>query len=195
MENLKANIRKKDRVHEARQVRKRGNVPGILYGKNMANVLFEIGEMDLNYEISRAGEHGVINLNLNGENHTALIKEIQRDPTTRRPMHLDLEELSGDKIIHTDVPIIFNGEDFITKKGAVLQKEKTKVKIQCEADKVLRSINVEVGSLELGAILRLKDLEISKEIMILDNPDTVIATITDGNTNIVPNPTVAISNT
>lgn len=83
----------------AKKCRRRGKIPGVLYGKNINNFMFEIGEMDLVDEVTANGQFGVMNVNYNGKEHKALIKEMQRDPVTNKIIHLDLEEVSaGEKL-------------------------------------------------------------------------------------------------
>ena len=60
--------------------------------KHLSNTLFEIGEMELNEIISKHGQHGVINVELDGREHIALIKEVQREPVNHKIIHMDLEE-------------------------------------------------------------------------------------------------------
>ena len=80
MENITLHKREKKTLHEAKKERRQGLVPGIIYGKNINNIMFEIAELELNKEIFRSGEHGVLDINMDGQNHKTLIKEIQRDP-------------------------------------------------------------------------------------------------------------------
>ena len=100
MSNLEMNKRFIDVPNSAKKARRNGKVPGVLYGKKMNNLLFEVGELELCHEIAANGEHGVLEFSLDGEGHRGLIKEVQRDPVTNKIIHLDLEELKGkNKII------------------------------------------------------------------------------------------------
>ena len=153
----------------AKKARKKGNVPGVLYGKAINNMMFEVGDMDLGHEILEQGEHGIINVNFNGENHKALIKEVQRDPVTNKIIHLDLEELGGKDKIISSVPIHYLGEDLINRRGTVLQKEKNSVKIECSIDSLPKYVNLHVENGIIGSVYKLGDLEFASEISILDD--------------------------
>jgi large subunit ribosomal protein L25 len=183
MENLNAVTRVKKTAHEAKKERRNGKVPGILYGKNISNMLFEIGEMELSKELIKTGEHGIVNINIDGEEHMALIKEIQKDPVNRKFMHIDLEELTNDTVVTTDVPLLFVGEDMVRRNGGILQKERNKVKVQCKGGSIPKSINIDVSALSFGDTYRLADIEFSNEISILDDRNTVIAAVADANTD------------
>lgn len=194
MEILSASTRKKRTSHEARKERRNGKVPGILYGKNITNMLFEIGELELTKELSINGEHGIVNIKIDGQEHMVLIKEVQKDPVNRKFVHIDLEELSSDTVVVTDVPLVFIGDEQITRNGAILQKEKNKVKVQCKGGNLPKSISVDVSNLSFGETYRIANIELSKEITFIEDPNTVIAAITDANTDTIINDTPEVIN-
>jgi len=189
MEMLNASSRVKITSHEARKVRRSGKVPGILYGKHITNMLFEIGELELTKELSKNGEHGIVNIKIDGKDHMTLIKEVQKDPVSRKFMHIDLEELSNDTVVVADVPLVFVGDSQITRNGAILHKEKNKVKVQCKGGNLPKSISVDVSNLNFGETYRIANIEFSKEITLMEDPNTVIAAITDANTDTIVNDT------
>jgi len=183
MEELKAIRREKTSIHDARKERRKGLVPGVMYGKTINNLMFEISELELNKEIGANGEHGLIDINIDGEQHKGLIKEVQRDVVTHKILHIDIEELTGNKQITSEVPLIYTGEDSVVRNGGVLQKGKNSVKVQCMPDKLPKYITVNVGSLYMGDSYRIRDVELAEEITFLEPMDTIIATVTEGNTN------------
>ncbi|SKA88159.1 LSU ribosomal protein L25P [Clostridium sp. USBA 49] len=193
MEILNAVKREKKSNHEAKKERRNGKVPGVLYGKNMSNLLFEIAEMEISKEIENSGEHGVITVNIDGQEHKALIKEVQKDPVNRKLMHIDLESLNSNSIIVTEIPISFIGEDNIIKDGKIFQKERNKVKVQCAASNMPKTINADISNLKFGDTYRLMDIEVSDEITFIDNPNTVIGTVVDGNTSVIIKDTPNVS--
>ena len=178
MEKLEVKEREKKARHSARKDRREGKVPGILYGKNLKNLMFEVGELELNSQINRVGEHGVLDISINGDNHNVLIKEIQREPVNHKIIHIDFEELYENSRVLTEVPIKFLGENFINKNGDVLQKEKSSIKLQCIASKIPKSIEVDVSNLIAGDSYRVADIEFAEEISIIDALSLVIATVT-----------------
>lgn len=177
MSNLEINKRPIDVPNSAKKARKNGKVPGVLYGKKINNLLFEVGEMELAHEIGVNGEHGVIEFNLNGEEHKGLIKEVQRDPVTNKIIHLDLEELKGKNKIISAVPIHYVGEEYLNKKGIVLQKEKDSVKVECSIDSLPKYIDFNIGTGNVGAVYKFGDLEVASEISVLDDLNSVIASV------------------
>lgn len=181
MEFLKCDIREKNCRHSANKERRAGKVPGILYGKNIKNVLFEMAYMDLNYAINKNGEHGELDININGSSHKTLIKEVQRDPVSHNIIHIDLEELTGDKYFTTDIPVMLHGEGIVKSKGGIIQREKNSIKVQCKGENIPKSVNVDLSNLNVGDTFRISDIEMSKEISIIDDINTVIVSIIKDN--------------
>lgn len=165
--------------HYAKRERRQGLIPGVLYGKKTGNLLFEVGAMELGREISSSGEHGILNYNLNGRNERAILKEVQRDPVSHKIIHIDLEKIAENQEIQSEVPIQFLGEEWLNKKGAVLQKERGVVKVSCSAESLPKTIKIDVSKGELGVVYKYKDLEVGEEISIIDNIDGVIASISN----------------
>lgn len=177
MSNLEMNKRSIDVPNSAKKSRKNGKVPGVLYGNKINNLLFEVGELELCHEIGISGEHGVLEFNLDGESHRGLIKEVQRDPVTNKIIHLDLEELNGKNKVISSVPIHYVGEEYLNKKGIVLQKEKDSVKVECSIESLPKHINFNIGNGNVGSVYKFGDLEVASEISILDDLNSVIASV------------------
>lgn len=178
MESLKLHKRQIGTSHEAKKVRRTGIIPGILYGKDINNMMFEIGELELNKEVAKNGEHAVLNVDLDGELHRTLVKEVQRDPVHHKIVHIDLEELPKNATIKTEIPIVFSGEDLIMKKGGAVQKEKSSIKVECKSEKIPRCVNVDLSKLEIGDAYRVMDLELSEDIAFVEDANSIIASIT-----------------
>ena len=177
MSNLEMNKRPIDVPNSAKKSRKNGKVPGVQYGNKINNLLFEVGELELCHEIGINGEHGVFEFNLDGESHRGLIKEVQRDPVTNKIIHLDLEELNGKNKVISSVPIHYVGEEYLNKKGIVLQKEKDSVKVECSIESLPKHINFNIGNGNVGSVYKFGDLEVASEISILDDLNSVIASV------------------
>lgn len=165
----------------ASKSRKEGKVPGSIYGKDKMQFLFEIGEMELVTSLKKCGDHGVINVELNGKEESALIKEIQRDPVTHKVIHIDLEAIEKNAMVTTEVPLYFENEGLIKSNGGILQKEKLSVKVQGKVESIPSRINVDIGKLKIGDTLKVFDLEIASEFAFIDALDTNILSVTSGN--------------
>ncbi|CAM2778378.1 50S ribosomal protein L25 [Hathewaya histolytica] len=178
MENLIINKREKRCSKYAKKERKNGRIPGVLYGKEFNNYMFEVGELELNNSIRKHGEHSIIDVIVEGENKKVLIKEVQREPLNNRILHVDFENISLDQKIITEVPLQFIGEGRVSSKGGILQKEKDSLKVECKADVVPQSIEVDLSNFDTGDIFRISDLELGEDLTFIEPLNSVIATVT-----------------
>jgi len=177
MNELVLNKRLNKTANAVKQKRREGKVPGVVYGKKLGNLMFEIGAMELAQELSKTGEHGAVRFDLDGYSGTAVIKEVQKDPVSHKVIHVDLEEVSGSKKLQTEVPIKLQGKEFLSQKGIVIQNQKDSVLVSCKAEDLPKAIAVDVSSAKLGSVYKLSDLEVGSEISIIDNLSTVFASV------------------
>lgn len=177
METLKVETRAKSSNHDAKKRRRHGKIPGIIYGTGMTSILFEIGELELHHAISQKGEHGIVDVDVNGSEHSTIIKEVQRDPLSHKIIHIDLEEIQKDKKVTTTVPIHFVGEETLNRFGAVIQKEKANVKVVCKPESLPKFFELNVKEASIGTIYTVGDLEVASEISIIDDIDAVLGSV------------------
>ena len=90
---------------------------------------------------------------------------------------LDLEELNGKNKVISSVPIHYVGEEYLNKKGIVLQKEKDSVKVECSIESLPKYIDFNIGKGNVGSVYKFGDLEVASEISILDDLNSVIASV------------------
>lgn len=179
MSNLDLKIRNCSKGNSSKKERRRGLVPGIIYGKALNNTLFEVSELELNKELSNMGEHGVVNYSIEGTNHKGLLKEVSRDSVTHKVIHLDIKEINNEEKIEANVPISFEGEGYLNNKGQVLQKERDVVKVSCYSENLPKSISFDVKEGMPGKVYRYSDLEVGEEISIIDDLNCVLASISN----------------
>ncbi|HHD2771150.1 TPA: 50S ribosomal protein L25 [Clostridium perfringens] len=177
MENLQVNQREKKTRHSSRQCRRKGLVPGVIYGKGINNFLFEIGELELNHALSVTGEHGLLSINSQEGSLNTFIKEVQRDPVTRRVLHIDLEKVEGNEEIETAVPINYVGEEYINKLDAVLQKNLDSIKVKCSPSNIPKGVNLNVGRAKPGDQFKIADVEFGNEITVVDDLNSIVASV------------------
>ena len=92
------------------RLRASGRIPGIVYGLNRSNMNVEFGNLEILKVLEISGEHGIIEIQHNGQSDKVIVRDVQRDPVTRALMHIDLQRVDANKRISTMVPIVIRGE-------------------------------------------------------------------------------------
>ncbi|MHC1682333.1 MAG: 50S ribosomal protein L25 [Clostridiaceae bacterium] len=180
MENaLNVKVRQKNTRHSARAVRRNKCVPGVIYGKGIANTLFEISELELKHELINNKGHGILNINIDGNLHKALIKEVQRDPVTKEVLHIDLAEVNPNAQITSEVPIVYHGEEKLLKSSGYIQRERETVRVKCKPDKLPSQIDINIANLRQGDVIRLCDVELGADVVCAEDVNSIVALITN----------------
>ena len=182
-ERVKLNVQSRDSrgSAESRRLRADGLVPGVLYGNGGNAQPFCIEERELRKALT--GDHGlhaILDVVLEGQQkaHHAVLKEYQLDPTRARLLHIDLQEVRLDQAIHTQVVVELIGESEGVKEGGVLSQIQREVNVEALPMEVPDRLELDVSGMKIGDTLRLSDLRVPEGAKLLDDPETVLATVT-----------------
>jgi len=178
---LKAKKREGSGKGLARQLRRGGWIPAVLYGEGGENeaLAIEARQLDALFRTAGRGSHL---LDLEIENGKAakslvLLREIQMHPARDEMLHVDLQRVSLKKKMHLSVPVVLVGEPVGVKtSGGVLELLTRELEIQCLPDQMPDEIRVDVSGLDIGQSLHVSDLRV-EGVTILAGEDTAVATV------------------
>jgi large subunit ribosomal protein L25 len=167
---------------ESRRLRRQGLVPGVLYGGGEP-VAISVQERELRRALTGdAGRHAILDVEIDGkgETHASILKEFQVDPVRGGVTHVDLQEVRLDKPIHAAVALHLVGAEDApgVREGGVLAQPLREVAVEALPLGIPEHIDVDVAAMELGGTLRVGDLAAPAGVALLDDPETVVATIT-----------------
>ncbi|HCL56386.1 MAG TPA: 50S ribosomal protein L25 [Spirochaetia bacterium] len=158
------------------KLRREGQVPGIIYGgEKCHNVSANYTDFIKVFKI--AGEHQLIELNLNGKKMLSLLKDIQIHPVKDTFIHFDMLEVIPDKIIKTKIPLEFTGTPKGLISGGILEELNTSMYIETQAKNLPEAIQVDISALNVGDSIHFKDIKIPANVRLIDSPDTVAVLI------------------
>lgn len=166
---------------EARRLRARGFVPGVLYGGGKEARPFAVAERELRRVLT--GDHGLhtildVVIGDGGQRpRHAVLKDYQLHPTRGRLLHVDLQEVRLDQAIHAQVAVELVGEPEGVTLGGVLTQVTREVNVEALPMAVPDRIELDVTGLAIGDSLRVADLRVPEGVKILDDEDTVLASV------------------
>ena len=164
---------------ESRRLRRQGLIPGVLYGRENP-VSISIPERDLRHALtSRGGLNAVLDVVVEGgKEHSSVLKEYQLHPVKGHITHVDLQEVRLDQPIHATVPLHLHGDAAGVKEGGVLSQVTSEINVEALPMEVPEHLEIEVSEMQMGDTLRLDALQMPQGVTLLDDPETVVATVT-----------------
>jgi len=161
----------------ARKLRSTGRVPAIIYGNKVPETLhIAIDSKVLIHTVRPHEAHNfIVDLKVDKKVYPTIIAEVQQDPVTEEPLHVDFYRISMDKPIHTTIPIILSGSSPGVKEGGMLEHTLREINISCLPGNLPDSIEVDVSSLNLDESIHVSDLVVPSGVEFLTEVhDTVV---------------------
>lgn len=172
---LTAEIRK-ELGKRSKSLRSMGKVPGIYYGHGQKNIPVALSELALRPLFKTSATH-VINLKLDdGSAHSCILRAIQFDPMTDRPIHFDLFGLKADEKLTIEVPVVLKGIPVGVKDGGTLQHVIHKLRVSCLPKHIPDHVELDVTELKINHSLHVRDLNIPN-VQILENENSTVAAV------------------
>ena len=166
--------------NDARRVRREGMVPITVYGGGGETVAAVAPLSDLAAILrSESGRNTIFTIDVEGFGASeVMFHERQIDPVRGRLIHADLTRLVKGQKIEVTVPLHLEGEPYgVKEKQGVLEQILREVEIRCEPRSIPDSIDVDVSHLDVHDVLHVSDLKVAEGIEILEDADSVVATI------------------
>lgn len=176
----------------SRRLRREGLVPGVLYGSGEP-VSISVPERELRRALTGAGGlHSILDVEIDGKGktHASILKNYQVDPIRGGVTHVDLQEVRLDQPIHAAVTVhLIGGEDAPgVREGGVLSQPLREVSVEALPLEVPEHLEIDVSGMEIGGTLRIADMTAPDGVTLLDDPETVVATVTAPTKVVEPEP-------
>jgi large subunit ribosomal protein L25 len=162
----------------ARRLRREGQVPGVVYGGDGEPQPVQVERLTLNRFLAHAGS--VIEIAVDGSATPVLIKETVRHPVTGQPQHVDFLRVKMDEAIQTTVFLELTGVDDApgVVEGGILAQEMRELTVEALPGDIPDTLTHDVSGMGVGATLTLAELSAPDKVSFVDDPETVVATIT-----------------
>lgn len=165
----------------ARATRRDGRVPAVIYGDKKDPILVSVAPKELIKELNKAGFFNhLIDLKLGGDSHLVLARDVQLDPVTDRPIHVDFLRVGAESTVTVEIPVQFINSDRSPgiKRGGMLNVVRHEVEMICRATDIPESLTVDLNGLNIGDSVHISMIALpagSKPV--ISDRDFTIATI------------------
>jgi large subunit ribosomal protein L25 len=163
-----------------KKLRRALRIPGVVYGGSRGPVSVTVNPQALQAALG-AGENPLINLSLTGDGgRTAVVilKALQRDPVKGRVLHVDFQEVSMEKKVRVEVPLVITGEATgVKNKGGILEHGLRQLFVECLPLSIPERIVVDVSALDIGNAIHVSELRVGEDVRILEDGERVVASV------------------
>jgi large subunit ribosomal protein L25 len=175
---LKAHPREGSGKGPARRLRAQGLVPAVLYGHGMAPRSLAVSGKDLIHLFHSSGGGSVIvDLDVDGDVHLALLRDVQRDHLHGRYIHVDFLVVNRDEKVRMLAEFREFGEARGVREGGVVEHHLREVEIECVPGDVPEAIEIDISELEIGDLLRVGDITPPAGVTFLTDADTPVISV------------------
>ncbi|MBI5037917.1 MAG: 50S ribosomal protein L25 [Candidatus Kerfeldbacteria bacterium] len=161
-------------------LRRDGTVPAVVYGSKRKSTNLSLTATDFEVAYRKAGKSGLIDLSVGeGAPLKVLVHEIQHDPVTGKPLHVDFYEVDMAQKTTADVELHFIGTSKAVKElGGVLMKALTTVTIECLPQHLVQHIDIDISNLNsFDDVIRVSDIPLPTGVTVVGQTDTMVARV------------------
>ena len=172
---IKAESREAAGGKGARDVRRNGLIPAVVYGgEEVAHVAISLN--DLRHAVYTP-DFKLVDLDIDGKQVRCIVKDIQFHPVSEHIVHVDFLRLTPGQPVKVDVPVRFEGVSPGVRNGGKLTQKLRRISIKTTPEEMVDELVFDISSLVLGSSIRVKDAKVGPNIEILNSPSIPVASV------------------
>jgi len=178
---LDATVRENTGTGNAREARRQGMVPAVIYGGDEAPVAVSVKYNEVLKAIN-SGQllSNMVELSRDGKTQKVIAKDVQFHPVKDTPVHVDFYRVTAKSIIEVEVSVNFIGEDVAPgmKEGGALNVVRYAIEVKCPAGDIPDTIDVDISAMQIGDSIHISEVTLPKGVKpAITDRDFTIATI------------------
>lgn len=179
---LATQVRKTRGKGAARKLRRNDQIPAIFYGPQTEPIMLTVDCTQLSRVTGKSSaENVILDLEIKSddgsETRKVMLKDIMVDPVKGNYLHADFYEISMDRVISVPIPIHLLNTPIGVTNGGILQHIRRELSISCLPDKLIDSLDLDVGDLDIGDSLHVSDLDLPEGITSNDESHLTVAVV------------------
>ena len=165
---------------QTKRLRRDGLIPAELYGRGIENIHLSIPAKDFVGAYEEAGEHSVLQIEVDGKAHPVLIQGVIKSPIKSEILAIDFHEIRMDEKVKAHVPLEFEGEaPAVKEKEGILIKNMDEIEVEALPADLPKSIKIDLsGFTELDQSIYVRDLPKSDKFEFMIDGETAIVSVT-----------------
>ncbi len=175
-DSLTLDVRTHPGTTSARAVRRSGQIPAVLYGHGEPTAI-SIGAKALEDLLTHGGKSRILDAVVGGKHDSVLLREVQRDPVSHRPIHVDFQRVTQGEEITASVAIVVTGSSPAVRDGAILDIVIRSIDVKGAAGKIPENITIDVSELTIHSHVTAGELALPESFTLITPADQVVVSV------------------
>jgi large subunit ribosomal protein L25 len=177
-DTLAAELRAKVGTTSSNALRRDGKIPGVLFGHGAAPTPIALNARAVSEQLHAGGLNRLLTIEVDGKHDTALVRDVQRDPISRRILHVDFQRVGATEEISATLPIVTLGvARGVAELGGVLELVSHTLDVRGPANALPAQIEIDVTGLGVHEHVSAGDLKLPPGIKLDADPATVLVSV------------------
>lgn len=164
---------------QVKSLRRQGLLPGVIYGRHIEALPIQMNAHEASLILGKLTTSSLVTIDVDGEKHTALVRDRQRDVIYGNLQHVDFLAVSLTEKLRTTVDIKLIGEAPVSKTGdVVIMQVLNALELECLPQDLPEVIEVDISTLQtIDDEITVADLPIGENITVLTDPSEVVVSV------------------
>ena len=176
-QTLNAKVRTVSGKTAAKKLREVGSIPAVMYNDKGESTMLEVNEVEFNKIWRTVTPTTSINLVVDGKEHLALIKDTEYNIRTDKVLHADFFVPAADEKLVMNIKVHYSGTPAGVLKGGFKKERNNQIKIKAAIADLPETIIADISKINVSEALRVKDLELSKNVEVLTDKELPLVTV------------------
>ena len=176
-QTLNAKVRTASGKAAAKKLRQVGSIPAVMYNEKGESTMLEVNEVEFNKIWRTVTPTTSINLVVDGKEHLALIKDTEYNIRTDKVLHADFFVPAADEKLVMNIKVHYSGTPAGVLKGGFKKERNNQIKIKAAIADLPETIVADISKINVSEALRVKDLELSKNVEVLTDKELPLVTV------------------
>ena len=178
---LEIHAERRDVNKNPRLIRKDGKIPAIVYGEKKDPLLIALDNKLIKKQIEMSGFFSKqFSINVDGEKHRVLPKDLQLHPVKETILHLDFLRIGENTKVTVSVPVQFINENDCLglKQGGVINIVRHEVEVKAPVNKIPEMLEIDLKGIEIGDSIHISSVKLDEDVKpLISDRDFTIATL------------------
>lgn len=178
MATLNAAIRDDSKKSIAKQLRREGKIPSVVYGKTTESESISVNAGEVSKLFRDEGRNAVITLNIaDGKKYTVMAHDLQYNSLKGTIQHIDFLAINVNETIDAVVPVVLKGAEVVEVGDVVVNHQLSELTVRALPKDLPSAIEVDVSKMTVGDNVRISDIAPESGYKILGEPEDVVVSI------------------